>query len=235
MSLILNGDIESIQGDVITVRVTQPEGVNTLRVRQLADGRKPSAAVEIEDGRSISPDQRRKIWALIGDYADYTGYDPIEMEAWVKVYYMADTGRDYFSISSCSMSQASDFLNYVISFGFKYEIPWKLKHMDEIPSAYPLMMQCLKHRMCVICGKHADIDHEPPIGSGRDRTQIDNRRYKFFPLCRTHHSLRHEMGIDAFMDFYHIKPVKLDEETLISLKLNSRAQFDRFDGKGASK
>lgn len=234
MALTINGTIEAIQGDVITVKVAPGEQVNVLRIRQLANGKQPSVAVDIEDGRMISPDQRKKIWALIGDYADATGYSPLEMEQWVKACYMAESGRDYFSMSSCSMSQAAEFLTYVIDFGFEHELPWKTKHMDAIPSGYPLMMQCLKHRMCVICGKHAEIDHEPPIGRGRNRNDIDNRRFKFFPLCHSHHMMRHSLGIDAFCTLFHIKPVKLDEEALISLKLNTRSQFDRYDGKGAN-
>jgi hypothetical protein len=101
--------------------------------------------------------------------------------------------------------------------------------MDAIPSDYPLMMQCLKHRICVICGKHADIDHEPAIGRGYDRNHIDNRKFKFFPLCRAHHTLRHSKGIKWFMEFYHIKPVRLDEDTIVSLRLNSRKQLREFD------
>lgn len=229
----LDGEITAISGATITVSITGGRGVDTLRVAQLAAGKRPSVSIDVEDGRSISPEQRRKLWALLSDYADFTGYNPIEMEAWVKAYYMAETGSDYFSLSDCSMSKAAEFLTYVINFGFERGIPWQTKHLDSIPSDYPLMMQCLKHRMCVICGKHADIDHEPPIGNGRNRNEIDNRIYKFFPLCRVHHTIRHDLGIDAFIDHYHIKPVKLDEQTLISLRLNTRADFDRFDGLGA--
>lgn len=229
----LDGEITAISGATITVSLTGGRDVDTLRVAQLAAGRRPSVSIDVEDGRSISPEQRRKVWALLNDYADFTGYNPLEMEAWVKAYYMAETGSDYFSLSDCSMSKATEFLNYVIDFGFANDIPWQTKHLDSIPSDYPLMMQCLKHRMCVICGKHADIDHEPPIGSGRNRNEIDNRRYKFFPLCRVHHTIRHDLGIDAFIDHYHIKPVKLDEAALISLKLNTKADFNQFDGLGA--
>jgi hypothetical protein len=41
--------------------------------------------------------------------------------------------------------------------------------------------------------------------------------------------IRHTRGIDWFMDFYHIKPVSLDEDTIVSLHLNSRKQLRDFD------
>jgi hypothetical protein len=37
------------------------------------------------------------------------------------------------------------------------------------------------------------------------------------------------MGITSFTDMYHIKPVKLDDETIKALKLNTQAQLDKFD------
>ncbi|MHA3065616.1 putative HNHc nuclease [Lacticaseibacillus saniviri] len=232
--MIWHGRLGQIKGNQVTITLDDDTDVNVLRLAQLSNGKQPSVSVDVEDGRRISPDQRKKIWALLNDFADYTGYDPLDMEMWTKAYYMAETGSDYFSMSTMSMEQASHYLSYVIDFGFAHDIPWKKKNLDAIPSDYPLMMQCLKHKMCIICGKHAEIDHEPPIGAGRNRNDIDNRKYKLMPLCTTHHRIRHGKGIDWFMDFYHIKPVKLDEPTLISLKLNTRAQFQRFDGGGAN-
>ncbi|NVO88918.1 hypothetical protein HWN39_10550 [Lactobacillus rhamnosus] len=231
--MLVNGKLQAIRGNQVTVDLDEP--INRLRVSQLADGCQPSVSLDIADGRSISPDQRKKIFAMIGDYADFTGYEPEEMEAWLKWFYQAKTGIGNLSMATMSKEQANKFLTFVIDFGFENGIPWKTKHLDSIPSSYPLIMQCLKHRMCVICGKHADIDHEPPIGSSGNRHNIDNRRYKFLPLCRIHHTIRHQIGIDSFMSLYHIKPVKLDDPTLISLRLNTQTQFDQFDGKEASR
>lgn len=223
----LDGHIESVSGDKVTVQLDQAP--DALRLRQLANGQQPSVSVDVEDGRNISPDQRKKTWAMIRDYADYTGYSPIEMEQWLKAYYMADTGAEYFSLSDTSKENAASFLTYVIDFGFEHGIPWRTQTLDAIPSDYPLMMRCLKYRICIICGKRAEIDHEPPIGRGFNRDHIDNRRFKFFPLCHAHHMVRHTKGIEWFMSFYHIKPVKLDDDTIISLKLNSRKQLNEFD------
>lgn len=223
----LEGKLTSVKGTEVTVRLDDEP--NALRLRQLAAGKQPSVGIDVEDGRTISPEQRKKTWAMIRDYADYTGYTPPEMEEWLKSFYMADRGAEYFSLSNVSMEQAADFLTFIIDFGFQHGIPWKTQTLDAIPSAYPLMLRCMQYKLCVICGKHAEIDHEPPIGRGFDRNHIDNRKFKFFPLCHTHHMIRHTRGIDWFMDFYHIKPVSLDEDTIVSLRLNSRKQLRDFD------
>jgi hypothetical protein len=223
----LTGKLKGIKGTEVTIRLD--DAPDLLRLRQLSAGRQPSVQIDVADGRSISPDQRKKAWALINDFAWYTGYSPLEMEQVLKANYMALTGTDYFSMANTSMENAAGFIASILDYGFDNGIPWQLKNMDAIPDDYPLMMQCLKHRVCVICGKRAEIDHEPPIGRGYDRNHIDNRRFKFFPLCHTHHMIRHTRGIDWFMDFYHIKPVKLDEDTIVSLHLNSRKQLRDFD------
>ena len=223
----LTGKLTSVEGQRLTVVLDDKPDV--LRLRQLSAKKQPSVQVDVEDGRSISPDQRKKAWALINDFAWYTGYSPMEMEQVLKANYMALTGADYFSMADTSMENAAGFLSSILDYGFNNEIPWQLKNMDAIPDDYPLMIQCLKHRICVICGKHADIDHEPAIGRGYDRNHIDNRKFKFFPLCRAHHTLRHSKGIAWFMDYYHIKPVRLDEDTIVALRLNSRKQLREFD------
>jgi len=39
------------------------------------------------------------------------------------------------------------------------------------------------------------------------------------PLCVNHHTEQHNKGIDSFINYYHIKPVKPDLETLRMLKI----------------
>lgn len=223
----LTGKLTKVEGQRVTVELDDKPDV--LRLRQLSNHKRPSVQVDVEDGRNISSDQRKKAWALINDFAWYTGYSPMEMEEVLKVNYMALTGADYFSMADTSMENAAGFITSILNYGFDNEIPWRLKNMDAIPDGYPLMMQCLKHRICVICGKHADIDHSPSVGMGNNRDHIDNRKYKFMALCREHHTLRHSKGLPWFMEFYHIKPVRLDEDTIVSLHLNSRKQLREYD------
>lgn len=75
-------------------------------------------------------------------------------------------------------------------------------------------IRCCKHRKCIICLQHADIDHTfGLVGMGRDRHTVDNSQSYFLPLCSKHHTERHNLGTYQFLDKYHIKPVKLTLET----------------------
>ncbi|WP_082267671.1 hypothetical protein [Lactobacillus sakei] len=44
------------------------------------------------------------------------------------------------------------------------------------------------------------------------------------PLCVNHHTEQHNKGIDSFINYYHIKPVKPDLETLRIL--NVRGNYE---------
>lgn len=52
--------------------------------------------IRLIDGRSISPDQRRKIYATLRDISDWTGYTPEETKAILKYDYIASRGRPVF-------------------------------------------------------------------------------------------------------------------------------------------
>lgn len=224
---MITGHVKNIKGREITI--VSDDDLDMLRIAKLSDGKLPSAQVAIDDGRHISADQRKKAWALINDFASYTGYLPQEMEQLMKIEYMICSGADWFSMTDCSMSTAAGFITAMLDWGFANDIPWTLKTWDMIPTDYHLTVQCLRHRKCIICGKPADVDHVTTVGMGNNRHRIDNRGRYFLPLCRVHHTIRHEMGIEPFTDMYHIKPVKLDDETIKALKLNTQAQFDEFD------
>lgn len=224
---MITGHIKNITGHEITI--VADDDLDMLKIAKLSNGKWPSAQVVIDDGRHMSANQRKKAWALINDFADYTGYLPEQMEQLMKAEYIVKTGGEWFSMHDCSMSTGSAFIQVILDWGFQHDIPWTLKTWDEIPTDYHLTVQCLKHRKCIICGKHADIDHVTTVGMGNNRYHIDNRDRYFLPLCRVHHTMRHQMGIDSFIQLYHIKPVKLDDTTIKKLGLNTQAQFNEFD------
>ena len=57
------GKLVGIQGNVL--KIALDEDLNTLKVNRFANGKQPTVELEIADNRKISPDQRKKIFALI--------------------------------------------------------------------------------------------------------------------------------------------------------------------------
>lgn len=214
------------------LEVEVDEDLDINKISKYANGRSVSVSVEIEDGRRISPDQRKKTYALIHDVCDYLGYPDDAMEAWFKYQFIQKKGIEWFSLSDCSMSLAASFLTFILDICFKQDIPFRTKTWDMIPTDYHLTLQCLKHRKCVICGKRAQFAHVNAVGMGVNRNKVDHRQRYVMPLCVNHHTEQHNKGIDSFINYYHIKPVKPDLETLRILKVRGDYE-DKEDSNGS--
>lgn len=181
------------------------------------------------DGRRISPEQRRKCYALLGEIAEYT--DGIrtaetvdEQKRLLKMEFMLKrmeaTERRMFSLADCDMSTAREFITYLIDFIIANDIPTRVPLIDNCDDIAAYMYACTMHRKCAVCGKPADIHHceGSRIGAGVDRTKVHQLGREVLPLCRVHHTELHTMPESEFVKKYHLQKVKLDEALCKRLK-----------------
>ena len=181
------------------------------------------------DGRRISPEQRRKCYALLGEIAEYT--DGIrtaetvdEQKRLLKMEFMLKrmeaTERRMFSLADCDMSTAREFITYLIDFIIANDIPTRVPLIDNCDDIAAYMYACTMHRKCAVCGKPADIHHceGSRIGAGVDRTKVHQLGREVLPLCRVHHTELHAIPESEFIAKYHLQKVKLDEALCKRLK-----------------
>lgn len=182
------------------------------------------------DGRRISPEQRRKCYALLGEIAEYT--DGIrtaetvdEQKRLLKMEFMLRrmeaTERRMFSLADCDMSTAREFITYLIDFIIANDIPTRVSLIDNCDDIAAYMYACTMHRKCAVCGKPADIHHceGSRIGAGVDRAKVHQLGREVLPLCRVHHTELHAIPESEFIAKYHLQKVKLDEALCKRLKL----------------
>lgn len=207
------GKIKKITGNELTIEVDE---LDQYKIQRFASGKQPIVEINVSDGRVISPDQRKKIYALINDLCDYTGDVP---EYWKEKFkFMVETtfGVNHFSLSNCSMTIGNYMILTILNFLFEYDIPFKTKTWDSIPDDFPKQMLCIKNKRCVICGKPADIAHYNAVGMGRNRNKINHVGMYIMTLCRIHHDEQHHYmrykGLNDFFEKYHIKPIKVTPE-----------------------
>lgn len=175
--------------------------------------------LRVVDGRIIEPEQRRKIFAIIGDIADWTGYIPEEMRYILTWRFCGREGIEDFSLSNCEKSVACDFINYLINFCFLHNIPTRdtlLALQDDI---FSYLYACLVRRKCAICNVPADVHHVDKVGMGRYRKKINHLGLRAIALCRKHHMEAHNSEIELF-EKHHIYGIKLDKCLCNVLKLN---------------
>lgn len=202
--------LKSISGK--DVKLELEDDISALEISKLSDSKQPTVELNVSDNRFISPEQRKKIYALLGDISEWSGYTvEKEMPEIMKWQFLIYTGYDEFSLSNCSMTLANEYINFILDFCFNNDIPFKTRTWDMLPNDYAMQYRCLTHRKCCICGKHADVAHYKAVGMGRSRKHINHSKFYFMSLCRIHHTEQHKIGIKTFLQKYHIKPVKLDE------------------------
>lgn len=184
--------------------------------REIAKYRRGSsinAEIIIDDNRTITSEQRKKIFATIKDIAMFTGDHPEDLRAWLLYDYCIKTGIVPFSLSSCSISQAREYITFIIEFILKEDIPLSEAALKRTEDIDRYLWGCIKYKRCCICGKSpSDLHHRDAIGMGRDRRSVDDSCNRKIQLCREHHNEAHTIGIENFEIKYHIYGVIYNEE-----------------------
>lgn len=179
--------------------------------QSLTDAVKPFAAggilqgeLRIDDGRTITSEQRRKTYATIRDIADWNGDLPEALKEHMKYMFIAATGEEYFSLSRCSVATARLFVNFLIDFAMEWGIPLRETALDRTDDIDAAVYSSLKHRRCILCGQDGDMHHWDAIGMGRNRATVDDSSLRKICLCRKHHGEAHQIGRAAFEEKYHV-------------------------------
>ena len=163
-----------------------------------------NAEMRFDDGRHISVEQRKKVYATIKDIADYTGYLPEEQKEWLKYLHISNTGCDYFSLSDCTMDTAREFINTILEYALESGVPLSEEAINRTDDIGRYLFFCIKNKKCAVCGKPGEIHHEDTIGMGNNRNKIDDSSHKKICLCRNHHTMAHKLGVIRFTEMYKV-------------------------------
>lgn len=177
----------------------------------LTEKRIKNAEIRFDDGRHISSEQRKKAYATIRDIADYTGYLPEEQKEWLKVLYIIKTGRKNISLSDCSMDEAREFINVILEHAIENGVELREEGINRTDDIGKYLYFCIKHRKCAICGRDGEIHHEDAIGMGNDRKTMDDSKHKKICLCRNHHTIAHQQGVERFQNNYKVYGIVVKE------------------------
>lgn len=190
---------ETDEGTQIIVTIPRLRLGNMIRQKGIR-----KAEIRFDDGRHISAEQRKKIYATIRDIADYTGYVPEEAKEWMKYLHIQNTGDAYFSLSNCSMDMAREFINTILEFALQWGIPLSEDAINRTDDIGRYLYYCIMNKKCAICGRDGEIHHEDAIGMGNDRRHFDDSNHRKICLCRMHHTIAHNDGVERFRNKYKV-------------------------------
>lgn len=208
------------QRGVVYVKTTRPA----------ADHLADDVTVLWHDSRTISSEQRRKAYALVGEITAWAGYMSRERETvnqHLKQRFLMAQVEEYqrqmFSLSDCDMTQARNYITFLIDFCLAEDVPTRVPLMDLADDLERYTYSCLIHKKCVICGKPADLHHVDQIGMGYNRKEKPQIGALAMPLCREHHGEYHQKGRRVFGELYHVVPVPIDRKIAKIYELTKKA------------
>lgn len=167
------------------------------------------------DKALISPEQRRKAYALMGEIAAWSGMTQEQVKTVEKARYWKQYAKELndelFSLSDCTMTEARGFINHLIDLILEFEIPTRQPLYENSDDIQHYVYACLRHKKCALCGRKAELHHVDAIGMGYDRQEKPQLGNAVLPLCREHHMHIHQKGNGAFLTLYHLESVPLDD------------------------
>lgn len=200
-------------------------GVVIQTTRPPADNLSENVTVLWQDGRIISPNQRRKAWALIGEIAAFGGYigtgDKEQLNQDLKRKFLIDRVDDLtaeaiqrFSLADVDMTTARMYITFLVDFCIEHGVPTKQPLWEMADDIEAYVYHCSVNQVCAVCRRHAGIHHVDAVGMGRARDDICHIGMLHLPLCwgpGGHHQEAHQMGDGRFLQKYHLNPIPIDE------------------------
>lgn len=189
--------------------------------------------IGLVDGRRITPEQRRKAFALVGEIAAYTGYERDEAHLTLKHEFISkhldQLQKELFSLSDCDVTTAKEYISYLIDFCLTFDVPTKVPLTELCDDVERYVYACLIHKKCCVCGKKAELHHVDRVGMGNNRNEIVHEGRRCLPLCREHHTEVDHLGDVRLCERYHVTPVKIDERIIKTYRLRTK-EGRRNDG-----
>ena len=224
---IISGKIVDVQPGYIVIRAVY-DNIDRLITRRYEE-----VQIGLEDGRRITPEQRRKAFALVGEIAAWSGYERDEAHLTLKHEFISkhldQLQKELFSLSDCDITTAREYINYLIDFCLTFDVPTKVPLLDLCDDVERYVYACLIHKKCCVCGKKAELHHVDRIGMGNNRNEVEHVGRMCLPLCWEHHREVDQIGDDALCEVYHVTPVSIDARIVKTYRLRTK-EGRRKDG-----
>lgn len=196
-----------------------PDGADETKVRLLW-----------QDRDEITADQRKKIFAICREIADWSAHDPEYVRKNLTADFLrANIERLQMSALSlaisgnCDKGTASLFIEFLINFCLENDVPTSRPLQEYADDLEKYVYASLLHKRCLVCGKKADLHHVSTIGMGYNRNTKPQIGALVMPLCREHHSEYHTIGRTAFENRYHAIPVPLTKQVAGKYHISGKA------------
>ena len=195
-------------------------------LRMIDNGHPLDVNLEVIDGKKITIQQRKKIFALLNDIYLFTGQPQEDLRQQFQFYLEMIKGYERISLTNTTRHIASELIDIIMAWVFQNDIPLNYKTSDLMKNDQTFLYLATVHRKCVICGKsNSELAHYHAVGRGRNRRKIDHTDNRVLALCHEHHKMQHDMGMDSFNAKYHLT----DSWVQVNARLNKMLKGEKTD------
>jgi hypothetical protein len=191
-------------------------GVAVKTTRPPLDNLSDEVMVIWQDSRHMTPEQRRKAWALMTEIAAYQGETKEEVygeqASAFTLKHLDILQEGLFHLSTATVTTARAFITMLVEIIIEYGIPTKEPLYGLCDDIQRYVYACLMNKKCAVCGRKTELHHYDHVGMGRNRREIDHIGMRAYPLCREHHEEIHLIGEKAFDAKYHLVPIEIDQK-----------------------
>ena len=131
------------------------------------------------------------------------------------------------------MTQAREYITFLIDFCLAEDVPTKAPLMELADDIERGIYSCLCQKKCCVCQKKAELHHCQSIGAGYNRREKPQVGALVMPLCREHHMEWHRTSGKGFNELYHVVPVRMDKHIAKVYGLTEAAQQEGEYGQSA--
>ncbi|MBS0950553.1 hypothetical protein JK159_09360 [Weissella minor] len=222
-----SGRIVGVKNNQALIEVDDVQALNGVHLGETDE--QSLVDVNLMDKRFLSPQQRRKAYAMIRDIAFYVGDSPERLKDDLKMMFCSALGETWFSFSNADMTTIRLFISFMIELCLEFKIPLRDSGLKRTDDLEVYLLQSMRHRSCTICGEKADIHHIDDLGMGNDGTKADHRGREMIALCRLHYQMAHNLGWPTFSSLYHVVGVIPSDELIRSLGLMTQKRMNEID------
>lgn len=179
--------------------------------------------IGLPDGRTITPEQRRKAYALMGEIVEWSGHTLDQTKLIMKRQFMDEhmhaLEKQLFSLADCDLTTAREFISYLIEFILTFDVPTHVPLVELCEDVKQYVYACVMHIKCAVCGLKTEFHHVDRVGMGRNRVSICHLGMRCLPLCARHHKDIEIIGHSKFVELYHLEPIEITAEIAKLYKL----------------
>ena len=206
------------------IREEREEGYVVLipKVEEIKQFNITDCLIKLQSPSLITEEQRKKAWVLIGDIAEGTNRigkfkDAVHKE--MKQMFCEQNYITRFSLSNCSRERATKYIEFLISYILKNEIPSEVANENFDDSTEKFLYARFMSDRCMICDNKADYYY---LDDGIKVTKIEPEEVekgdKLYCLCEKHGDYLEKKGKKIFEQIYILEPLVAGASMLEKIK-----------------